>query len=241
MKEETQGIVLHQVRGATGHLIVTIYTKSCGALQFVTKPGRKSGQRTNTNLLRPLSIVDIGFDYRSNQSLQRIADLQVGVAYTSLPYHPLKETIALFLGEFLYYCLRNEASNKPLFTFLLNSLLWLDSCGGEVANFHLTLLMKLTRFLGFWPPVDERASGLFYDLQSCQYTAARPLHSAFLTPEEARLMPLLMRMDFASMHLFRMTRQQRGRFLDVLETYYQQRLPGFPPLKSLAVLRELLD
>lgn len=241
MIEKTQGIVLHQVKGATDHLIVTVYTESRGALQFVTKPVRQRGRRANTHLLRPLSIVDIGFDYRANQSLQRMADLQVGVAYTSLPYHPMKETIALFLGEFLYYCLRNEARNKPLFAFLLNSLLWLDSCGGEVANFHLTLLMRLTRFLGFWPPVDERVSGMYYDLQSCQYAAARPLHNAYLTPEEARLMPQLMRMDFASMHLFRMTRQQRERFLDVLETYYQQRLPGFPQLKSLAVLREVLD
>lgn len=241
MIEKTRGIVLHQTRGATGHLIVTIFTEDCGAVAFVVKPSRAKTQRLHTNLLRPLSIVDLIFDLRVNQSLQRIEDLHVGMAYRSLPYHPVKETIALFLGEFLYYSLRNETRNQPLFAFLCNSLAWLDACDSGLANFHLTLLLRLTRFLGFWPSVDASAHGMFFDMQTCQYTEVRPPHGAYLTPEEAGLMPLMMRMNFPSMHLFRMSREQRNRFLDILEAYYQQRIPGFPPLRSLQVLRDLLN
>ena len=43
------------------------------------------------------------------------------------------------------------------------------------------------------------------------------------------------------MHLFRMSREQRNRFLDILEAYYRQRIPNFPELRSLQVLRDLLS
>ena len=241
MIQKTRGIVLHQTRGAMGHLVVTIFTEESGSVAFVVKPSRSKSRRLHANLLRPLSIVELSFDLRPNQSLQRIDDLHVGIAYRSLPYHPVKETVALFLGEFLFYSLRNETCNRPLFTFLCSSLEWLDACDRGLANFHLTLLVRLTRFLGFWPMLEKPEPGLYFDMQSCQYTPVRPPHGAFLTPEEAGLMPLMLRINFPSMHLFRMSREQRNRFLDILEAYYRQRIPNFPELRSRQVLRDLLS
>jgi DNA repair protein RecO (recombination protein O) len=48
-----------------------------------------------------------------------------------------------------------------------------------------------------------------------------------------------MRMDYPTMHLFRLSRNERNRILDVLLTYYRLHLPGFPTLRSLSVLQEL--
>ena len=51
----------------------------------------------------------------------------------------------------------------------------------------------------------------------------------------------MMRMDYQNMHLFRMSRTDRNRCLDVMLTYYRLHLPSFPELKSLPVLKELFD
>jgi DNA repair protein RecO (recombination protein O) len=52
-------------------------------------------------------------------------------------------------------------------------------------------------------------------------------------------MRLMMRMDLANMHLFRMNHQQRNRCIEVAMQYYRLHLPDFPELRSLDVLQEL--
>ena len=66
-------------------------------------------------------------------------------------------------------------------------------------------------------------------------TAARD----FLQPDEAKKVQLMMRMDYATMHLFQMSHTERNRLLEVALSYYRLHLPDFPDLKSLSVLQEL--
>jgi DNA repair protein RecO (recombination protein O) len=149
--------------------------------------------------------------------------------------------MALFLSEFLYYALRNEQPSISLFSYLANGLEWLDMSRKEYSNFHLVFLLRLTRFLGFWPNVENYHEDDFFDLLSSQYTRVRPPHGFYLIPEEACLVPLFLRMSYPTMHLFRMNHVQRGRFLDVLNSYYRLHIPDFPVLKSVAVLRDVLS
>ena len=48
-----------------------------------------------------------------------------------------------------------------------------------------------------------------------------------------------MRMNYPTMHLFRMSHTDRQRLLEVALLYYRLHLPDFPELKSVAVLQEL--
>jgi DNA repair protein RecO (recombination protein O) len=66
-------------------------------------------------------------------------------------------------------------------------------------------------------------------------TAARD----FLQPDEAQKVQLMMRMDYATMHLFQMSHTERNRLLEVALSYYRLHLPDFPDLKSLSILQEL--
>jgi len=50
-----------------------------------------------------------------------------------------------------------------------------------------------------------------------------------------------MRMDYPTMHLFRMSRAERNRILQILLLYYRLHLPAFPELQSVSVLRELYN
>ena len=49
----------------------------------------------------------------------------------------------------------------------------------------------------------------------------------------------MMRMDYPTMHLFRLSHLERDRLLDVAVIYYRLHLPNFPELKSLPVLQQL--
>ena len=99
--------------------------------------------------------------------------------------------------------------------------------------------MRLTRLLGFRPNLGGYSPGCCFDLRSGCFCAAAPLHGDFLAPAEAARVGLVMRMDYATMHLFRLSHQERNRMVEVLLKYYRIHLPGFPQLRSLDVLREL--
>jgi DNA repair protein RecO (recombination protein O) len=50
-----------------------------------------------------------------------------------------------------------------------------------------------------------------------------------------------MRLNYETMGLFAMNRQQRQRCLAIVMDYYRLHLPDFPQLKSLDILQELFD
>jgi DNA repair protein RecO (recombination protein O) len=105
--------------------------------------------------------------------------------------------------------------------------------------------MRLSRFLGFYPNLEEceekneKFGDLLFDLREARFCRMTPLHRDFLDSNEAQMIHLLMRMDFPTMHLFRLSHQERNRIVEVLLQYYRLHIPQFPELKSLAVLQEL--
>ena len=242
MLESTQGIVLHYNRYNDDSAIVDIFTLSHGSLAFLVRDRRKQRKGgLHATLLRPLNIVEMVFDYRSTATLQRIQELHIAHCYTSLPYDPIKETVALFLSEFLHAAMRSEVQNEELYHYILYSLQWLDATHEGVANFHIAFLIRLTYYLGFWPNIKGRECLPYFDLRDGVGTESEPQHGFFLKGAEAAIVPLMLRMNIRNMHSFRLSRQQRGRMLEVLTTYYKLHVPEFRELKSLAVLREVLE
>lgn len=240
MYEKTRGIVLHSLRYNDDSLIVDILTENRGTVPFLVKMPKSHKSSVKTQLLRPLSIIELDMDYRPRQNMQRIRDMHVYEPYQSLPYEPLKSMVALFLGEVLYYALRNEDHNDRLFKFLLHSLCWFDIAESDYANFHLAFLIKMTRYLGFWPNCEDRDQMHFFDLQEGSFCTLHPIHTHYLKGEEAEWVPRFLKMNYQTMRRFKMNRQQRNYVLDQLCRYYRLHIPDFPEIKSLDVLKEVV-
>jgi DNA repair protein RecO (recombination protein O) len=182
-----------------------------------------------------------------------LKEVRLLTPYSSIPFSPEKLAISLFVAEFLYHALRSEQQNAPLFAYLCDSMQWLDIAETGFVNFHLTFLMRMSRFLGFYPNLgltpnpspkregDSYREGdeLFFDLREGRFCSTAPTHRDFLQSTDARRIHTLMRMDFPTMHLFRLSRQDRNRITEVLLHYYRLHIAQFPELKSLDVLKEL--
>ena len=102
-------------------------------------------------------------------------------------------------------------------------------------------LLRLVGFLGFAPNLEDYRPGDGFDLEAGRFTAYSPLNKHFLLPEDAARLPLLRRMNFATMHVFKFSGSERSRLLGYINLYYRLHLPSFPELKSLAVLQDLFD
>lgn len=237
----TEAIVLHSLRYGEARLIVDMYTRENGRQSFVVAIPKGSRGGIKKQLFQPLAILEITAEMSAHSQLHKIKEAHVAVPYLSLPFSPVKLSLGLFLSEFLYQALKNEQANLPLYLYIKDSLLWLDACERQVTNFHLVFMLRLAQFIGFEPNTEGYCEGDGFDMRSCSFCSTAPLHKDYIAPHEASLISTVVRINYATMHLFRFTRTERNRLLDILVRYYCIHLPDFAPLKSLPVLREVFD
>lgn len=238
MVEKTSGIVLRSIKYGDNSLIVDMLTDEGTRRSFIARVSNSKRAKMRPYLFQPLSILEVEYDSRVKGGLYRIQGATVNVPYSSIPFDASKLALALFLAEFLYHATRDEQENEPLYLYLEQSLRWLDGVEEPCPNFHLVLMMRLTRFVGFFPNTEGYRVGAYFDLLDGTYRTSPPMHPHVLPSDEAAKINTLMRLNFETMHLFKMTRAERARCLEVILQYYRLHVPGFPELKSLDVLKE---
>ena len=239
MLTKTQAIVLHSLKYGETRMIVDMFTRQYGRQSFIVSMPKSAKSKVKKQFFQPLSLLEIETDIRQKVQLQKLKEVRLAIPFVSIPFHPHKLSMALFLAEFLYYALRSEQRNELLYDYVESSILWLDGQDSRFANFHLVFLLRLSRFLGFYPNLDHYRVGDYFDLRESVFLSVPPTHRDFLHPEEAEKVQLMMRMDFPTMHLFQMSHQERNRLLEVSLLYYRLHLPDFPEMKSISVLQEL--
>jgi DNA repair protein RecO (recombination protein O) len=236
---KTQAIVLHAIKYGDQKLIIDMFTRQTGRMSFITRLPKTAHSKIKKQHFQPLSLLSIECEIRPNEQLHRLKEVNFLAPLPSLHGDPSKLAISMFLSEFLSYALRDEQQNEPLFDYIGSGIEWLDSCQKDFANFHLAFLMHLSRFLGFYPNISNYDEGDYFDLRAAIFCKHPPVHHDILLPQEASLIRLMMRMDFGTMHLFRMSHEERNQLLDTLLLYYRIHLPAFPELRCLPILREL--
>lgn len=239
MITKTRGIVLRSVRFGESSLIVDVLTKSSGRVSFMVHIPKTSKGKIKKQYFQPMTLLDFEYDFRQRSNLQRIKDVRVSLPYSSIPIDPAKSCISLFLSEFIYYATRNEQENPTLFIYISTSLEWLDNAYEDFANFHLVFMMRLGKFLGFHPFLEDFTPGCFFDLRNGCFTLSMPLHTDFLNAADAGHLYNLMRMNFDTMKLFKLSHDDRNRITEIVLRYYKLHLPNMPELQSFDILREV--
>ena len=239
MITKTRGIVLRSVRFGESSLIVDVLTKSSGRVSFMVHIPKTAKGKIKKQYFQPMTLLDFEYDFRQRSNLQRIKDVRVSLPYSSIPIDPAKSCISLFLSEFIYYATRNEQENPTLFTYISTSLEWLDNAYEDFANFHLVFMMRLGKFLGFHPFLEDFTPGCFFDLRNGCFTLSMPLHADFLNAADAGHLYNLMRMNFDTMKLFKLSHDDRNRITEIVLRYYKLHLPNMPELQSFDILREV--
>ena len=236
---KTRSIVLHSIKYGESKMIVDLFTQQHGRVSFIVSIPKTSKAKVKKQFFQPLSILEIEFDFRMNVPLQRLKDVRLAVPFSSIPFDPFKLSIGMFVAEFLLYSTKSEQENLPLYTYMENSIAWLDGAEGTIANFHLIFMMQLSRFLGFFPNIDDYVQGELFDLREGQFVEMTPVHRDFLDAAESAEILNLMRLNYHTMHLLKMSRLQRNRCAEVIIHYYRLHIPSFPELKSFSILKEL--
>lgn len=236
---KTPALVLSTVNYGDRQLIVDLLTRQAGRQSFIVRLSQSPHGRVHRRLFQPLTLLDADFTLRPNRTLQRFSEVRMARPWTSLTANPYKMPLVFFVAEFLRHATRDEQDVSTLFDYVVDSVEWLDMASEGYANFHLVFMIRLSMFLGFFPNLESYEPGACFDLRSGCFSTTVPPHPDYIQADEAEAMVGLMRLSFTTMRLFRMSREQRNRCVDVILDFYRLHIPAFPELKTLGVVREL--
>lgn len=235
MLVKTKAIVISSLRYQEKSLIVKCFTQSDGLKSYFVKSAfssKKSSQKIA--YFQPLTILEIEANHKNKGTLEHFKEIKLASAYHSINTDVIKSTIAIFTSEILHHSIHEEEKNEDLFIFLETALLWLDT-HEETANFHLILLIEITKFLGFYPDVSDIEYQFFDTKEGC-FTPFLGINC--LTEHETFLFKKLIGLKFdGNQKVFNATERQL--LLKILLDYYSSHLDGFKKPKSLDVLKEV--
>ncbi len=222
MLHKTQGVVFRFTNYSESSIIVTIFTSAFGLQSYIVNGVRSKSGKTKIALFQPLTLLDLVVYHRENASILRIKEVKCSHPYQSITSDFRKSTIALFLNEVVNKTIKDQSHAEELCDFLIQSFSHFDLQQTCIENFHLIFLIRLSQYLGFRPTELAELTG-----------------GNFVPDEEQKILVKLLAANYSDQ--ITMTNIQRRNILDLLIRFYVSHSDNFGELKSLSVVRELIQ
>lgn len=237
MHVSTPALVISSLKYGEADLIVKCYTRQAGLKSYLLRSVLKSKKgKIKKALFLPLSLLEIEANHKESRNLEYLKEARLLVPYQSLHTDILKQALVMFLAEILQYSIHEEEPNAPLFDYLAESFVWLDTAG-SFANFHIVFLLELSRYLGFYPDTTTIDQPCFH-LQEGRFT--QPLIDPLCNCEAVIAdFKGYFGIDFDASVSIKVPKKDRLEVLNLLLSYYQLHLQNYKAPQSLAVLNQL--
>lgn len=240
MLQLTRGIVLKYYNYSESSIIAKIFTEEFGLQSYIIKGIHSKKSKTGLALFQPLTLIEFASNQKENKSIHHLTEPRVFFSYSHLYTDVTKRMLLIFLAELLYKSIKEESPDKALFDWLLKALTWLDLSDSKVTNYHLVFMIQYSRFLGFYPKTIKEGN-VFFNLQEGQFCQYQPEHPQCIAGQLAAQLYELCNSTFETSGEVKINTAERRKLIDILIAYYLLHLPGFKELKSIDVLKSVLD
>lgn len=241
MIETTRGIVLTNTRYAESSIISHLYTEKLGLQSYMINGARSRNNKGKSVFMQPLTLLDLEVYHSNKKTIHHVKDFRVNTPFTKVPFEPVRRSLTFFIAEVLAKALKLEDKrDDDLFDFLHQSISILDSDLPGVQNFHLFMLFRLTRPLGFYPHFVKDSNPLkFFDLRTGMFSQSQPSHPDFMNPFETSVLLQLEHTGIEQLDKLLLNSTQRNSFVQKMLAYFHLHLSGFANVKSFEVLKEI--
>lgn len=241
MLHKTRGIVFKTTDYGESSVIVQVFTEKFGLQSYIINGVKKPKAKISRNMLQPLHLLDMVVYHKNSGGIQRIAELKNQPVLQSIPYDVIKSSIAIFLNEVLYKAVRQQSAEEDLFDFIFNAIEWLDNQTEGIANFHLLFLVRLTRYLGFYPELQNTSDVDYFDMKDGIFTRYKPQGLFYLSPPHTQNFYNLLQCNFESLSKLQFRNDERRYLLSKLLEFYALHVESFGSIRSHEVLEEVLS
>lgn len=240
MNEKTQGFVIQSIRYGDTSLIVKVYTLDNGVQSFMIKGVRGKSSRHRVAFFQPMTFLSfVRANAPRSNAMCYMRDVELAYAYQTIPNVMNKSAILMYVAELLSHSLTQQERNEPLYSFIYQSIVWLDLVEAGYANFPLYFTLELSRFLGFYPQTNYTKSALF-DMMEGHFVSTPPLHPYYLDGEYSEKLSQLLNLGINELSKVTLTGAQRTVLVDGVITFMRLHAPLLKGLQSHEVLKEVL-
>lgn len=237
---KTKAIVLQSLKYSEKNVIVKTYTERKGLVSFFMYQSKGKNNKTQKNILHPLSLVEIIYHEKENKQMQNLREIQRSIPLQSIGLHPLKNIFAMFFSEIISKAIQEQENNMKLYGFLENSVLTLDRAQENINNFPPYFLLSFSKYLGFYPKEREHQQEIIFDLREGTFMAYKPKHKDYLDATESSRLYTFLNKNWQQAQQIPTTQNVRNCLNENILMYYQVHLPGTFSIKSYRILREVL-
>lgn len=241
MLHKIRGIVLRTTDYQESSVVVQLFTDKFGIQSYLINGVKKPKAKIRKNMLQPLHLVEMVAYHKNNNNLQRVSELKPQPAFVSIPYDIYKSTMAIFLNEVLYKSIKQQGADEALFDFIFHCLIWLDHTQTPVHNFHLSFMLKLSRFLGFAPAKAMHVGEVYFDLQEGVFCDRLPAHPYVLKADAAEALAQLFQKPIEASHEVPLSNALRRQLLDDLILFFKLHTASFGDIQSHKILETILS
>jgi DNA repair protein RecO (recombination protein O) len=245
MLHKTKGIVLRTVKYGETSVIVSIFTELFGIQSYIVNGVRTTSKKGSSkgSMFQASSMLDMVVYHNEMKNLQRISEYKWGYLYQHIFSDIRKNAVAMFMVELLTKCLKQPETNADLYNFIEDAFIYLDESSDEVmANFPLFFALHLAVFFGFRIDDNYSSQKTFLDLMEGNFVESQPAHTFFLADKQAFTTSQLLKiMQPEELKELRLNHSSRRELLQAYENYYGLHIQDFGALKSLPILKEVLE
>ncbi len=234
-------ISLRVVKHTDTSSIATVWSRERGRMALAVPAGAGRTASRLRALTMPFSVFECVGHIRPGREIIKVSDVRPLGAGNPSASDPVKNIVAMFLGDFLYAVLRESQPDVHLTDFIFDAV---EAFGNvrdtALANFHLYFLYRLSGFLGIAPDSGTYARGRFFDMSEGVFTSSAPLGKGAVDPARAKLLWILSNLEAEDLGKLHLNRKVRNEILDRMLDYYGMHHTSLSSLSSLQILRSVL-
>jgi DNA repair protein RecO (recombination protein O) len=222
-----------------------MFTELFGLQSYIVNGIRTISKKGSSKAVffQPSALLDLVAYHHEYKNLQRIKEYKWAHLYQHIFSDVKKNSVALFIVELLTKCLKQPETNAELFYFTEDAMIHLDNAGSTVtANFPLFFALHLAVFFGFRITDQFSEEQHYLDLEEGMFTATQPQHLHYLDDQAAEVSSYILKAQHPNeLEDLKLNQEFRRFLLSSYETYYRLHVPDFGSMKTLPVLREMMN
>lgn len=235
MLHSGRGIVLSTLKYGDTSVIAKILTRDHGLISFLIQGVYRKKARISSSQLQPFSLLEMVYYFKENRQMQKVKELRAAPPLSSLQTDVVKTSVALFCVEVLLNVLRTSERDDDLYYTLQRFILDFEKAEKTDPWVAHHFLIDLAQACGFAPSIQRK--GRFFYLNEGVFSDIPGSGSHSMNAVESALLYQLL----SEGHCDPSDKELRSNLLDELIRYFEFHTPGFKPLKSLSVVRVVLQ
>ena len=245
MIHKTKGIVLRAVKYGETSLVLTLFTELFGLQSYIVNGVRTVSKKGSSKsvFFQPSAVLDLVVYHNEYKNLQRIKEYKWAHLYQHIFSDVRKNAVAVFMIELLTKCLKQPEPSPELFYFVEDALIHLDGATDTVtANFPLFFALHLAVFFGFRIHDEFSEEKHYLDLEEGLFKTITPSHLNYLDDKAAEITSYILKAQQPNeLEDLKLNQEFRRFLLSSYEAYYRLHISDFGSMKTLPVLKEMMN